>query len=56
MSNLVNAFGKISLDETARDTRELLEAILVELKIMNLHMSQLDDEEITAEDVDRYGE
>lgn len=56
MANLVNAFGKISLDETARDTRELLEAILTELRILNLHMSQIDDEEITAEDVDRYGE
>lgn len=56
MANLVNAFGAIALDESARDTRELLEAILTELRIMNLHMSQLDDEEITAEDVDRYGE
>ena len=49
MANLVNAFGAIALDESSRDTRELLEAILTELRI-------IDDEEITAEDVDRYGD
>ena len=56
MANLVNAFGKIALDETSRDTEELLQAILVELRIMNLHLSQIDDEEISAEDVNRYGD
>lgn len=56
MASLVNAFGKIGLDETNRDVVQLLEAIVVELRILNLHMSQIDDEEITADDVDRYGE
>lgn len=56
MSNLVNAFGKIALDESSRDTRELLAAIIVELRIMNVHLAQLNDEEITAHDVTRYGE
>jgi hypothetical protein len=56
MANLVNAFGKIALDETSRDTRELLEAIIVELRILNLHMAKMNDEEISSDDVDRYGE
>lgn len=54
--NLVNAFGKIALDETSRDTKELLEAILVELRMMNIHLYKLSDEEVTSEDVQRYGE
>jgi len=54
--NLVNAFGKIALDETNRDTRELLEAIIVELRIMNTHLAMLTDEELTVEDVERFGE
>lgn len=56
MSNLVNAFGKIALDETSRDVGELLEAILIELRMMNVHLAMMTDEEVTKGDVDRYGE
>ena len=54
--NLVNAFGKIALEETNKDVEELLEAILVELRIMNLHLSMVTEEEITKDSVERYGE
>lgn len=54
--NLVNAFGKIALDETSRDVEELLEAILIELRMMNVHLAMMTDEEVTKGDVDRYGE
>lgn len=54
--NLVNAFGKIALDETSRDVEELLEAILIELRMMNVHLAMMTDEEVKKGDVDRYGE
>lgn len=54
--SLVNAFGKIALDESSRDIEELLEAILVEIRIMNTHLGMMTEEEITKEDVERYGE
>lgn len=54
--NLVNAFGKIALEETNKDVEELLEAILVELRIMNLHLSMVTEEELTKDSVERYGE
>jgi len=55
-NNLVNAFGKIALDETSRDVEELLECILIELRIMNTHLALMTDEEITKNDVERYGD
>jgi len=54
--NLVNAFGKIALDESSKDTVELLNAILVELRIMNIHLSEMSGNTITSGDVQRYGE
>lgn len=54
--NLVNAFGKIALDENVRDSEELLEAILIEMRIMNTYLAILTDNEISSEDVERYGE
>lgn len=54
--SLVNAFGKIALDETSRDIEELLAAVIVELRIMNTHLAMITTEEVTAEDVTRYGE
>lgn len=54
--NLVNAFGKIALDETSRDTVELLNAILVELRIMNIHLAMMTEDEVKVNDIDRYGE
>ena len=56
MANLINAFGKISLDETNKDTVELLIAILLELRVSNAHLAKLTNEEITTEEVERYGE
>ena len=54
--NLVNAFGKIALDENSRDIEERLDAIIAELRIMNTHLAMMTDDEITIEDVERYGE
>ncbi len=54
--SLVNAFGKITLDENSRDVEELLGAILLELRIINVHLAMMTDDEVTAEDVERYGE
>jgi hypothetical protein len=56
MSNLVNAFGKIALDENSRDVEELLNAILVELRIMNIQLSIMTGDEIGVDEIDRYGE
>lgn len=33
--------------------RELLEEILKELKILNLHMTLIDDQELTSDDLDQ---
>jgi hypothetical protein len=54
--DLVNAFGKITLDATSRDVRELLEAILVELKMTNIHLAKLSDEKIDPAEIERYGD
>ena len=50
-NNLVNAFGKITLEETQTDNRELLEEILLQLKIMNVHLQYLTDERVRREDI-----
>ena len=50
--NLVNAFGKIALDETSRDVRETLALILIELRIMNEHTARMRGEHIDQEDLD----
>jgi len=49
--NLVNAFGKITLEETQTDNRELLEEILLQLRIMNIHLQHLTDQTVRREDV-----
>lgn len=56
MANLVNAFGKIALDENSRDVEELLNAILVELRLMNIQLSVMTGDELGPEDAERYGE
>lgn len=56
MANLVNAFGKIALDENSRDVEELLNAILVELRLMNLQLTLMTGTEIGPDEVERYGE
>ena len=50
--NLVNAFGKITLEDTQIDNRELLIAILHELRIMNVHLQSITDERVRPEDVE----
>ena len=48
---LVNMFGGINLEDTQVDNRELLLAILLELKKLNAHMAHMTDQHITDEDV-----
>lgn len=50
--DLINAFGKITLEETQIDHRELLIAILHELRIMNVHLQSITDERVRPEDVE----
>lgn len=54
--SLVNAFGKIALDETNRDANEILEAILLELKKMNVQLAEMTGDELNDEYIDGYGE
>jgi len=49
---LVNMFGDIALDETSRRLTELLEAILVELRVNNEHMARMRNEHIDADELD----
>lgn len=49
---LVNAFGAISLEETQVDNKELLLAVLIELRIMNEHFARMRDEVIEPDDLD----
>lgn len=45
-----DTLGDIKVDQVTRE-REILENILTQLKIMNLHLSIMNDEEFTAEDL-----
>ena len=54
--DLVNAFGKITLEDTQEQNRDLLLHILQELRIMNMHLSLLTDNEITKFDLDPHEE
>ena len=49
---LVNMFGSLNLEDTQVDNRELLLAILLELRKMNAHMEHITDQRITDEDVE----
>jgi len=49
--NLVNAFGKINLEETQVDNRDLLLEILKQLKIMNIHLESITDQRILDHDI-----
>ena len=49
---LVNAFGAISLEETQVDNKEILLAVLIELRIMNEHFARMRDEVIEPDDLD----
>ena len=50
--DLVNAFGKIALDVTGRDSNDLLFDILVELRIMNEHFARMRNEVIERDEID----
>lgn len=50
--DLVNAFGKIALDVTGRDSNELLYEILVEMRIMNEHFARMRNEVIDRDELD----
>lgn len=54
MSNqkLVNAFGAISLEDTQVSNQELLQAILLEMRIMNEHFARMRNEVIDVEELD----
>ena len=49
---LRNLFGEIALEETQKDTGELLLEVLTELKIMNVHLQHLSDQRVTKADVE----
>lgn len=48
---LRNAFGKLSLEDTQLDTREILIAILEQMIIMNKHLQSITDEDIDEFDI-----
>lgn len=50
--DLVNAFGKIALDVTGRDSNELLYEILVEMRILNEHFARMRNEVIDRDELD----
>lgn len=48
---LVNLLGEIALENTQLDSQQVLVEILLQLRMMNLHLSKLTDEKITSNDV-----
>lgn len=54
MSNqkLVNAFGAISLEDTQVSNQELLQAILIEMRLMNEHFARMRGEVIEPDELD----
>lgn len=54
MSNqkLVNAFGAISLEDTQVSNQELLQAILIEMRMMNEHFARMRNEVIEPDELD----
>ena len=48
---LVNLLGEIALEDTQLDSQQVLVEILIQLRMLNLHMTKLTDEKITRNDV-----
>ena len=48
---LVNLLGEIALEDTQLDSQQVLVEILLQLRMLNLHMAKLTDEKITRNDV-----
>ena len=51
---LVNAFGSVNVEDTQLENRDLLLVIIEELRIMNMHLAMLTDNEITRDDLDPF--
>lgn len=48
---LVNMFGDIALEDTQKDQIEVMRELLVQIRILNIHMQKLSDERVLVEDV-----
>ena len=48
---LINLFGETATEETQLDQLSLLKDLLIQIKILNIHMSKLSDERVTVEDI-----
>lgn len=53
---LINLFGETATEETQLDQLSLLKDLLIQIKILNVHMAKLSDERITVEDVTLDGD
>lgn len=53
---LVNMFGDIALEATQLDQADLLRELLIQIKILNVHMQKLSDENVRIDDVINNGE
>lgn len=49
---LVNVFGAVNLETTQVTNQELLLEILVQLKILNEHMSRMRGDEVDVDDLE----
>lgn len=48
---LVNILGELGLEETQLDTQQLLLEILLQLRVVNIHLSKLSDERVSRDDL-----
>lgn len=48
---LVNMFGKVATEETQVSQDQLLRELVIQLRILNIHMQKLSDEKVLREDV-----
>lgn len=48
---LINLFGETATEGTQLDQLLLLKDLLIQIKILNVHMAKLSDENVTVEDV-----
>lgn len=53
---LVNLFGETATEETQLDQLVLLKDLLIQIKILNVHMAKLSDEKVSIEDVTLNGD
>ena len=53
---LINLFGETATEETQLDQLLLLKDLLIQIKILNVHMAKLSDERVTVEDVTLDGD